>query len=111
MAHNYLTQFPDVSALASLKELRLNDNKVTQLAFGVDIKFMKLEILDVSGNELTWEHLAAIGRACPSVHQLHIHGNAELACDGQDEQAILSHRERVVSYFPQLRILDGTRFD
>ncbi|KAI8067889.1 hypothetical protein BC940DRAFT_300694 [Gongronella butleri] len=103
VSHNMLTELPELSAQnASLKELRVNDNKITTIPAALR-KCQLLETLDLGNNEIeNWSQIASLG-SLNALHNLNLKGNPLAARD--------DYKEKIMALVPSLRILDGVRFD
>jgi Leucine-rich repeat (LRR) protein len=101
----------------SLKELRLNNNKITRLPKQFE-SLHALEILDLGGNGiktieyarfsndnylLTFARQLKVLADLPNLVNLNLKANP--VCNSPD------YKDTVKSMFPKLRVLDGERFD
>lgn len=73
-AHNQLTQVPDLSHNLLLKEIRLNDNKITEIPETLR-KCNAIEIMDFGNNLIAdWKDIAPLGSLL-KLHSLNLKGN------------------------------------
>ena len=97
-----MTQVPDLTHNVLLKEIRLNDNKITQIPETLR-KCNAIEIMDFGNNGLAnWSDIAALG-SLQKLHNLNLKGNP--LAKKKD------YLEKILDLVPSLRILDGERFD
>lgn len=93
---------PDLSYNPLLKELRLNDNQITEIPETLR-KCTALEIIDFGNNQIKeWKDIASLGSLL-NLHNLNLKGNP--LAQKKD------YLEKVLDLIPSLRILDGERFD
>jgi Leucine-rich repeat (LRR) protein len=73
-AHNQLTEVPDLTHNVLLKEIRLNDNKITQIPETLR-KCNAIEIMDFGNNSISnWSDIAPLGSLL-KLHNLNLKGN------------------------------------
>lgn len=73
-AHNKLTAVPDLSYNVAVKELRLNDNQISDIPETLR-KCNAIEILDFGNNQLkNWTDIAPLG-SLTKLHNLNLKGN------------------------------------
>ncbi|KAI8343880.1 hypothetical protein BC941DRAFT_497280 [Chlamydoabsidia padenii] len=102
-SHNKLKEVPNLSGQsASLKELRLNDNKIVTIPNTLR-KCQALAIIDLGNNRISkWSDIASLGSLL-NLHNLNLRGNP--ITKNKD------YKDKILALVPSLRVLDGERFD
>ncbi|KAJ3125288.1 hypothetical protein HK098_000413 [Nowakowskiella sp. JEL0407] len=103
-AHNRIRIFPTLSTNIELAELKLNDNKLTNIPEDKLLPLSScLKILDLGNNLIrSFADIVALA-SLRNLVNLNLKGNPVCTQEG--------YRERILALVPTLRVLDGERFD
>ncbi|KAI9146082.1 hypothetical protein BKA69DRAFT_1163336 [Paraphysoderma sedebokerense] len=102
ITHNLINAIPAFLDNPCLKELRLNDNKISNVLEHIQTS-KGLEILDLGNNAITSLSDVQNLSLLPKLHNLNLKGN--LICNIDD------YKQLILKLIPTLRVLDNERFD
>lgn len=105
LAHNDLHRLPDMRGARELRELRLNDNRIT----GIERQLAdchSLQVIDLGNNLLRdFEFLRALAHLRHTIRNVNLRGNPIAKTDAEELA------KRIREMFPELRVYNGDRVD